>query len=116
LVGRLTRGELLIVDLTPLDQWSPRINGVPRARVVGMRGRDVNFYIPGGRYKLVVRGDGIAISARGYGVAVLRAKTGTVPDPGVFAIGDDDPDVLPDDATKVTFGTLADQSSKKDEE
>ena len=29
-IGRLERGEVEIVDLSPLDQWSPRINGVPR--------------------------------------------------------------------------------------
>ena len=33
-IGRLERGEVEIVDLTPLDQWSPRVNGVPRGRTV----------------------------------------------------------------------------------
>ncbi len=33
LVGRLERGEMQIIDLTPLDQWSPRVNGVPRGKV-----------------------------------------------------------------------------------
>lgn len=116
LIGRLEKGELVIVDLSPADQWSPRINGVPRARVVGTRGKDVNYFVPGGRYKVVVRGEGIAVSARGVGYALLRARPGPAGDGGVFSIGDDDPEPLPDDATKVTFGTLADQSSKKGEE
>lgn len=115
LVGRLDKGELVIVDLSPLDQWSPRVNGVPRARVVGLRGKDVNFFIPGGRYKLVVRGEGIAISARGTGYALLRARPGPDGDPGVFSVGDDDPDVLPADTTRVVFGTLGVQSTKGEE-
>ncbi len=108
LVGRLEKGELLIVDQSPLDQWSPRVNGVPRARVVGLRGKEVNFFIPGGRYKVVVRGEGIAISARGQGYALLKARPGLPGDAGVFSIGDDDPDALPDDTTRVAFGTLGD--------
>jgi hypothetical protein len=106
LVGRLEKGELLIVDQSPLDQWSPRVNGVPRARVVGLRGKDVNFFIPGGRYKIVVRGEGIAISARGQGYALLKARPGPPGETGVFSVGDDEPDVLPDDTTRVAFGTL----------
>jgi hypothetical protein len=116
LVGRLDKGELVIVDLSPADQWSPRINGVPRARIVGTRGKDVNFFVPGGRYRVVVRGEGIAISARGVGYASLKARPGPDGDGGVFSIGDEEPEPLPDDATKVTFGTLADQTSKKGEE
>ena len=51
-IGRLERGEIQVIDLTPLDQWSPRVNGVPRGKTVWTRGKDVNFYIPGGRYRL----------------------------------------------------------------
>jgi len=115
LVGRLDKGELLIVDLSPTDQWSARINGVPRARVVGTRGKDVNFYIPGGRYRIVIRGEGISVSARGHGYAVLDGRPLPTGDAGVYFVGDQEPDSLPEDATRVTFGTLADQSSKKDE-
>ena len=49
-IGRLERGEVEIVDLSPLDQWSPRVNGVPRGRTVWTRGKNINFYVPGGRY------------------------------------------------------------------
>lgn len=108
LVGRLDRGDLLIVDLTPLDQWSPRVNGVPRGRVVGMRGRSVNFFVPGGKYRIELRGDGIALSARGTGVARLRARPGAAVDPGMFAKGDDDPTPLPADLETIAFGTASD--------
>ena len=31
-IGRFERGEIQVTDLTPSDQWSPRVNGVPRGR------------------------------------------------------------------------------------
>ena len=66
-------GEVVIVDLSPNDQWSPRINGVPRGRVVSLRGRDVNIYIPGGRYRITLRGDG-ALRGGGAGRPERRAR------------------------------------------
>ena len=108
LVGRLGKGDITIVDLTPNDQWSPRVNGVPRGRVVGLRGRDVNFYIPGGRYRIVLRGEGISLSARGTGIAELRARFGARTLPGSFAVGDDRPRTLPE-SERVVFGTQVDK-------
>ncbi len=103
-VGRLDKGELVITDLSPLDQWSPRVNGVPRGRVVSLRGKDVNFYVPGGRFRVVVRGDGIAISVRGQGVATLKAKLDATPDQGTYAVGDDAPVGLPAVVVRIVFG------------
>jgi hypothetical protein len=104
LVGRLDRGTLTIVDVTNRDRWSPRVNGVPRGRVVGTRGQDIGFFIPGGRYRLIVKGDGISISARGTGVVTFTGD----PDPagltGEFAVGDDELLPIPDDELVVTFG------------
>ena len=71
MIGRLEKGDVQIVDLTPLDQWSPRVNGVPRGRTVWTRGKDINFYVPGGRYRITVHGEGFSISARGQGIASL---------------------------------------------
>jgi hypothetical protein len=104
LLGRIDSGSLQIVDLTLNDPWSPRVNGVPRGRVVGMRGKDITIYIPGGRYRLVVRGDGINISARGQGIVTMKA----IPDPagttGTFAVDDDEPEAVPDVVTRVAYG------------
>jgi hypothetical protein len=105
LVARLDRGDVVIVDLTPNDQWSPRVNGVPRGKVVSLRGRDVNVFIPGGRYRITMRGEGIALSARGAGVAELRARPLLRSLPGTYAVGDDRPRVLPDETLTVAFGT-----------
>ena len=73
-IGRLERGEVEIVDLSPLDQWSPRVNGVPRGRTVWTRGKNINFYVPGGRYLITVRGEGFSVSARGQGTATLTGR------------------------------------------
>jgi hypothetical protein len=99
-VGRLGKGDLQIVDLSPNDQWNPRINGVPLRTTI--RGKDVNFFIPGGRYRLTVHGDGISISARGAGFAVVKAKDGT--DSGTIAVGDGTPIPLPEESQRLTFG------------
>lgn len=111
-VGRLDRGDLVITDLSPLDQWSPRVNGVPRGRVVGLRGKDVNFYVPGGRFRVVVRGEGIAISVRGTGVALLRGVADATVPAGTYAVGDEGPLEVPTAFTKVFFGGAAARSQK----
>ncbi len=104
LVGRMERGSLKIIDLTPVDQWSPRVYGIPRGKVVTLRGKNVSFYVPGGRYKIVARGVGVSISARGTGIVRLIG----VPDPvgatGTYAVGDDEPEAIPDKATNLRFG------------
>ena len=87
-IGRLERGDVRIVDLTPIDQWSPRVNGIPRGRTVWTRGKDINFYVPGGRYKITVHGDGVSISARGQGLAGLDGEPDAAGDTGTFAVGD----------------------------
>jgi hypothetical protein len=104
-IGRLERGEVQIVDLSPLDQWSPRINGVPRGRTVWTRGKEINFYIPGGRYRITVRGDGFSVSARGQGVATLDAQADAAGATGTYAVGDSVPVPLPTEEQRVEFGT-----------
>ncbi len=109
-IGRLDHGDLQIVDLSPLDQWSPRVNGVPRGKLVWTRGRGVNFYLPGGRYRIVVKGEGISISARGQGVVTLDGRPDAVGDAGLFSVGDDDDKQVPDEVTRIPFG----QTTTKD--
>lgn len=104
-IGRLDQGEVQVVDLTPLDQWSPRVNGVPRGRTVWIRGKDVNFYIPGGRYRIKVRGEGFAISARGQGYALLDGNPDLTGVTGTYAVGDLEPVPIPIEAERVTFGS-----------
>lgn len=108
LLGRLDRGVLQITDLSPGDQWSPRVNGVPRGRLFTIRGRDISFYVPGGRYRVSIRGEGINISARGTGVAVLDGEPDATGSTGTFAVGDDPTQPLPADPARVPFGTEPD--------
>jgi hypothetical protein len=105
-IGRLDRGEVQIVDLSPTDQWSPRVNGVPRGKTVWLRGKDVNFYVPGGRYKITVRGEGFSLSARGQGSASLNGRPDATGVTGTYAVGDDAPAAIPAAAT-VPFGPPA---------
>lgn len=103
-IGRLDRGEVQIIDLSPLDQWSPRVNGVPRGKKVWLRSKDVNFYVPGGRYRITVRGEGFSISARGQGAATLTGRPDTTGATGTYAVGDDPPAPLPATTEVVDFG------------
>ena len=103
-IGRLDQGEVRIVDLSPSDQWSPRVNGVPRGRTVWLRGKDVNFYIPGGRYRITVRGEGLSVSARGQGSVTLIGNPDASGVTGTYAVGDGAPAPLPLTSQVVVFG------------
>jgi hypothetical protein len=103
-VGRLAKGELQIVDLSPNDQWSPRVNGIARTRLVIVRGKDVNFFIPGGRYRVSLRGEGISVSARGTGFANVKASKDGGPEVGTVAVGDNAPTPLPEETERIVFG------------
>ena len=104
LLGRMGKGSLEIVDLSPNDQWSPRVNGIPRGKTVTLRGKNVSFYIPGGRYKITAHGSDISISARGTGAVVLNGDPDAVGDTGMYSVGDGELVPLPETATKATFG------------
>jgi hypothetical protein len=105
IVGRVDKGSLKIVDLTPADQWSPWVNGVPRGKVVWLKGRNITFRISAGRYKLVASGEGVSVSARGTGTAVLDGEPDAVGDTGTFRVGDTELAPVPDAATNTSFGT-----------
>jgi len=110
LVGRMDKGTLEILDLSSGDQWSPRVWGIPRGKSVTLRGKNVSFYIPGGRYRLSAKGTGISISARGTGWVTLEGEPDPVGDTGTYAIGDGTRDRLPTELTRMTFGPPPDQS------
>lgn len=111
LVGRVERGSVKIHDLSASDQWSPRLNGVPRGKVVWIRGSSISFYVPGGRYKIVARGEGVSISARGEGVVVLDGEPDSVGAAGQYAVGDEAPQPLPEGPFRVPFGATGAVSS-----
>jgi hypothetical protein len=104
LVGRLDAGLIEIKDLTPNDRFSPLVNGVPRGKIVRLRGKDVGFRVPGGRYRIVVRGEGISLGARGTGVALLDGEPDLVGDTGLYWVDDGLHEALPDEPVRVPFG------------
>jgi hypothetical protein len=73
---------------------------------VTLRGKNVSFYVPGGRYKLTARGTGISISARGSGSVVLDGDPDPVGDTGTYAIGDAPPGPVPTRTARLTFGPV----------
>ena len=106
-IGRLDKGDLKIVDLSPTDQWSPRVNGVPRGKTVWLRSKNVNFYVPGGRYKITVRGEGFSVSARGQGSVTLTGNPDPTGATGTYAIGDATPSAIPSVSQSVPYGAGA---------
>jgi len=109
LIGRLVSGTIEIKDRSPADSFSPRLNGVPRGKVVRHRGKGVGFIVPAGRYRIVVRGEGISLSARGSGVIVLDGEPDTVGATGTYAVDDEQATPLPDEPTRVSFGKPPDE-------
>jgi hypothetical protein len=105
IVGRIDRGTLKIVDMTPADQWSPWVNGVPRGKNFWIKGRNISFRLSAGRYRIIASGDGISVSARGTGTAVMDGDPDAVGDTGTFRVGDAQPEPVPAETTKAPFGT-----------
>ena len=111
-LGRVASGSIQFVDLTPNDRWFPVVNGIGRGVLVSYRGEDISFRLLGGQYKLVVRGKGIAISARGSGWALLDGEPDQAGLTGIWAVGADAdcgraPDKcarIPDVPRRIVFG------------
>jgi hypothetical protein len=119
-LGRLGSGTLTVTDLTPRDRYTATVTArkMLGVRQIGLkttryRGQGLRFRMVGGRYRFVVRGSGIALSAVGKGVVVLDAERLTpVEDAGVYSLelGVDcslDPGVctpLPDEPERYVIG------------
>jgi hypothetical protein len=85
LLGRVAKGTVEVVDLTPLDPWRPTVNGVSHPRTWTYKGASISFRILGGSYKVTVKGDGISLSARGSGTATLLGIPGLNGVTGLYA-------------------------------
>ena len=51
------------------------MNGIPRGKTVTLRGKNVSFYVPGGRYKIIAHGSDISVSARGTGAVDAERRS-----------------------------------------
>ena len=113
LLGRVESGSIQLVDLTPNDRWFPVVNGIGRGVLVTYRGENITFRLLGGSYRLVLKGRGISIAARGHGWALLDGEPNEIGDTGIWAVGPDAdcrraPDpcaAVPEQARLVTFGS-----------
>jgi hypothetical protein len=102
-LGRLTSGTLRVTDLTPRDRFVPAVVGRKLTserlgpRTVQYRGQGLRFRMLGGRYRIVVRGVGMSVSAVGRGVVVLDGEP-RVPgeDIGVFSLDGTDCEMAPE--------------------
>jgi hypothetical protein len=115
-LGRLGSGSVRIVDLTPSDRWEPMINGIAGIESYTLKGRNITFRLLGGEYRIVLRGEGISLAARGRGVATLdgdaEAGGGAA---GIWSVSRDVDcrraadlcDPLPELQRKISFGPLA---------
>lgn len=113
LLGRVAHGSVELVDLSPGDGWRPTLNGSAKSRRVSAKGTNLSFRILGGDYRLVVRGDGISVSARGSGVVTLLGTPSVLSgETGIFSTDleadcQDSPDQcepIPMTLTRVPFG------------
>ncbi len=89
-IGRIAAGTLTIHDLTPEDPNEPIVFGDDRpVRFVGETGiqyggAGLRFRLAGGRYKIVVNGRGIDLSAVGKGAGTIRSDGQA--GPGVYSL------------------------------
>jgi hypothetical protein len=114
LLGRVTRGSVEVLDLTPADAWRPVVNGSRRTGKFSSKGANLSFRILGGDYRITIRGEGISISARGDGVVTLLGVPDPLsPDTGIYSTDleadcQDAPnqcDAIPTPLTRIPFGT-----------
>ncbi|MGH3132377.1 MAG: hypothetical protein ACRDNY_01295 [Gaiellaceae bacterium] len=91
MLGRLTSGSIRVTDLTPRDRFSALVVGRKVTeerlgpRVARYRGQGLRFRMVGGRYRIVLRGTGIDLSAVGRGFVLLDGEPRLDGDTGVYS-------------------------------
>ena len=103
ILGRLSSGSLRVTDLTPADRYAPLVFGRKvtqeriSARTSVYRGQGLRFRMLGGGYRVVVRGNGIDLSAVGKGGAMLKGDPRFLGDDvGVYSLEGVDCDLEPE--------------------
>jgi hypothetical protein len=122
-LGRVVSGSVRIVDTSPDDRWEPMINGIAGIESYTLKGRNLSFRVLGGEYRIVLRGEGISLAARGRGVATIdgdtaAAASGTA---GIWSVTRDVDcrraadlcDPVADILRKISFGLTAPAAGEK---
>jgi hypothetical protein len=114
-LGRIDKGKVTIVDPVDGDGTGPIVSGCefgPKytdtdagGTIAVCSGTKLRFRLVGGRFKVVITGTGIDVSAVGHGVVVLNGDGGN---DGRFSFNGDDFRSLPDLAQ--TFPLAAPQT------
>jgi hypothetical protein len=92
-LGRLANGSIRVTDLTPRDRFVEVVTGRKMVepervgpRTVVYRGLGLRFRMWGGRYRIVVRGVGIVVSAHGRGIVTLDGEAKPDEATGLFSV------------------------------
>jgi hypothetical protein len=125
-LGRLGSGTLRVTDQTPRDRFGEIVRGNVIEERVGprtvlYRGQGLRFRILGGRYRIVVRGTGIAVSANARGVVSLDGERKSLDEStGFYSLTGVDCSIepalctpIPDDPQRFTLGSPDDEGDER---
>jgi hypothetical protein len=92
-LGRLATGTVRVSDMTPRDRFQPLVVGRRLVeeplgpRTILYRGQGIRFRMIGGGYRIVIRGEGLSLSAVGRGTVTLVAeRKAPTEDAGVYSL------------------------------
>jgi hypothetical protein len=107
--GQLDKGVLKVVDLNPDDNLNAYVSGgtiIPDTdpTLTVYSGKNIHFRFIGGKYRFIIQGSGIDVTAVGVGQASLTGDPDQV-DTGTYAIDDGKWQQVPYLKKLVTFGT-----------
>jgi hypothetical protein len=80
ILGVLTNGSVRVTDLTPRDRFVPYVFGrrlsITRTgpRTILYRGKSLRYRMLGGSTRVVVKGNGVSLSASGRGYTILDGE------------------------------------------
>lgn len=130
-LGRLTNGTITVTDRTPNDAYIATVTGrrvLVQRRVsptkVFVRGLGLRYRMVGGSYRIVIRGQGISLSAVGRGNVSIDGEPKVVgEDLGVYSVESDvdcgmepfDCTPVPDEPVRLKLGGPEMQPGQKGE-
>jgi hypothetical protein len=90
--GQIDKGKLIVTDLNPDDNAAPQVSGADQ--IVSLdptltiyTGKNIHFRFSGAKYKFVIAGSGIDVTAVGVGQAALTGDPEAY-DTGYYAVDD----------------------------
>jgi hypothetical protein len=107
--GQIDKGKLVVTDLNLDDTATPQVSGADQVQwtldpsVTIYSGKNIHFRFSGARYKFVIVGAGIDVTAVGVGQASLTGDPDAF-DTGSYAIDDGKWTSVPLLKKSVTFG------------